>query len=83
MQKRTGQVLKSNQVELDGKFQLKPGQAQVNNARPNNPVLAAPQVKILENNPEYAIIGVTCCCGTEFTVRCDYADAQAAESSQA
>jgi hypothetical protein len=76
MQKRTGQVLKSNQVELEGKFQLNPGQTQVNKARPNNQVSTAPQVRILENNPEYAVIGVTCGCGTEFSVRCDYADAQ-------
>jgi hypothetical protein len=77
MQKRTGQVLKSDQVELGGKFQLNQGQTQVSKARPNNPVSAAPQVRILENNPEYAVIGVTCCCGTEFSIRCDYADAQA------
>lgn len=82
MQKKTGQILKSDQVELEGSFKLDPGQTQANNARPNKPVSAAPQVRILENNPEYAVIGVTCCCGTEFTVKCDYADAQAAESSQ-
>ena len=82
MQKRTGQVLKSGQVELEGKFQLNPAQTQVNRPRPNNSVSAAPQVRILENNPEYAVIGVTCCCGTEMSIRCDYADAQATESSQ-
>ncbi len=82
MQKRTGQVLKSDQVELEGKFQLNPGQTQVNKTRPNNPVSAALQVRILENNPEYAVIGVTCCCGTEFSIRCDYADAQKPEQSE-
>ena len=83
MQKRTGQVLKSDQVELQGKFQLNPGQTQVSKTGPNNPVAAAPQVRILENNPEYAVIGVICCCGTEFSIRCDYADAQVSGNPEA
>jgi len=82
MQKRTRQVLKSDQVELEGKFQLNPAQTQINKSRQNNPVSSPPQVRILENTPEYAVIGFTCSCGAETSIRCDYADTQTTESSK-
>ena len=77
MQKRTGHVLKSNEVQLDGKFQLNASQTQAGRTPQGGSFSSSPQVRILENNPEYAVIGVTCCCGTEMSIRCDYADAQA------
>jgi hypothetical protein len=35
-------------------------------------VMAVPQVHIQENNIEYAVIKVTCSCGQEITLRCEY-----------
>jgi hypothetical protein len=81
MQKRTGQILKSDQIELEGKFQLNP-QNQMNKSRQNNAAPSPPQVRILENTPEYAVLGLTCSCGAETSIRCDYADTQTNENSQ-
>lgn len=82
MQKKTGQVLKSDQVEFEGRFQLNASQTQTNKSRQNNPVSSPPQVRILENTPEYAVIGVTCSCGAETSIRCDYADTQTTGNSE-
>lgn len=78
MSNSAGHVLKSNQVELGGQFHL--NAAAVSGAsRPHgkqDQCLAAPQVRILENNHEYAVIGIVCSCGTEMSIRCDYADSE-------
>ncbi len=80
MEKKTGQVLKSDKIKLEGQFHLNVAQAQSNKPLQNNPTRATPQVRILENNPEYAVIGITCSCGTETSIRCDYADTQEMEN---
>jgi len=82
MIKNAGQVLKSDEVRLEGQFHLNTAQAQMNKSQQKNSVLSAPQVRILENNPEYAVISIICTCGTEMSVRCDYADAPASEQSE-
>lgn len=74
MEKKTGQVLKSDKIKLEGQFHLNASQAQSYKPRQNNPTRATPQVRILENNPEYAVISITCSCGTETSIRCDYAE---------
>ena len=79
MENRVSQIIKSDKVELEGQYHIDAVQAQVKQSQKQNPALTAPQVRILENNPEYAVIGVTCSCGTEMSVRCDYANAQASE----
>ncbi len=82
MEKKTGQVLKSDKIKLEGQFHLNASQAQSqsNKPRQNNPTRATPQVRILENNPEYAVISITCSCGTETSIRCDYAETQEMEN---
>lgn len=74
MDKKTGQVLKSDKIKLEGRFHLDMAQAKSNKPQHNNPARNAPQVRILENNPAYAIIGIICSCGTEMSIRCDYAE---------
>ena len=85
MSNSAGHILKSNQVELGGQFHL--NAATVAGPSPSHtkkePALTAPQVRILENNHEYAVIGIVCSCGTEMSIRCDYADTQAGGPPQA
>ena len=72
-----GRILKSNDVKLEGQFHL--GAAQDGSDSPKRQVAAssAPKVRILENHPEYAVIEVTCSCGTTMSVKCEYAGAAA------
>lgn len=80
MPKPAGHIIKGDDVTLEGQFHLNVGQAQINQSQQKGSALTAPQVRILENNPEYAVIGIVCSCGTEMSIRCDYAEAQAGEN---
>ena len=77
MMRTAGRILKSNDVKLEGQFHL--GAAQDGSDSPKQQVTAssAPQVRILENHEQYAIIEVTCSCGTKMSLKCDYSGAAA------
>ncbi|MHC4322663.1 MAG: hypothetical protein ACYSUX_00150 [Planctomycetota bacterium] len=70
-----GRIIKSSDVKLEGQFHL--GLTKDGSGLPKQQVKAstAPQVRILENHPEYAVVEVTCCCGTKMSVKCEYAGA--------
>ncbi len=82
MPKTTGRILKSSDVKLEGRVRI---EAATGNPGPatgeRNAASAAAQVSIVENNPEFALIEITCGCGTKTQVRCEYADAQSAEQA--
>jgi len=84
MGKVPGRILKSDDVELEGRFHLDLARAGSAGCGPQraSKALAAPQVRILEKHPEYAIIQVTCTCGTGMRLRCEYAGAQASGDPQ-
>jgi hypothetical protein len=81
--KTSGRILKSDDVKFEGQYHLDVAQAGSSQPQHRGTALAAPQVRILENHPEYAVIEVTCSCGTRTCLRCEYAGAQAPEDSQA
>jgi hypothetical protein len=69
-------VLKSSNVELQGRLQLDiasppPGVAKAKGAK-----LITPQVRIVENSPEFAVMEITCSCGSKINVRCEYANSK-------
>ena len=73
MDKTTGSVLKAESVNMQGSVRLDIGRP------PQKPAPAAgtsaagvPQVRIVEKKPEFAVIEVTCSCGTKTRIRCDY-----------
>ena len=76
MQKATGRILKSDDIKLDGRFHLDIGQVGQTPAKEKNTTLAAPQARIVENQPEFTTIELTCSCGTKTHIRCEYADGQ-------
>jgi hypothetical protein len=84
MAKTVKRIIKSDNVKFEGRFHL--GLAQAGSAK-NGPkqasaASAAPQARILENHPEFAVIEVICSCGAGMHLRCEYAGAQAPEGPQ-
>lgn len=81
MAETLGRILKSDDVELEGRYLLDVapestgGEPQLKSA----PV-AAVQARILENHPEYAIIEVTCSCGRKVCLKCKYTGVQSPEN---
>ena len=73
----TGKVLKSSEVEVEGKFSLdlagvvSPGPNAKNQTKaPDTPA----KVRVLENQKDYAVMEVTCSCGRKTVIRCDYGE---------
>jgi len=79
MAKTTGHIIKASDVTLQGQFHL-----DVVRTRPDTRIAAQAksQVCLVENQPEFAIVEVSCCCGEKLYLRCEYANNQALESSQ-
>ncbi|TSA56511.1 MAG: hypothetical protein D4R45_00675 [Planctomycetaceae bacterium] len=77
MIRTAGRILKSNDVKLEGQFHLDAANAGSGSPKQQVVPLSAPQVRILENHPEYAVIEVTCSCGTKMSLKCEYAGAAA------
>ncbi len=75
-------IIKKCNVKLEGKFTL--DIVQPEQGRPKQPgtALVEPQVRIVESQPEFAVIEITCSCGTGMSLRCEYAGAKAPEVAQ-
>jgi len=82
MPSSAGRILKAGDIKLEGRFRLDVAQPGQNVEKDKSAILSTPQVRITENHPEFAVIEVTCRCGSKTYIRCDYAAAQAAEGSQ-
>ena len=77
MIRTAGRILKSNDVKLEGQFHLDVVKAGLDSPKQQVAASSAPKVRILENHPEYAVIEVTCSCGTRMSLKCEYAGAAA------
>jgi len=84
MPKTTEHILKSDEVKLEGQFRLDVAQVQSQTGGPKeqSPALKAPQVRIVENHPEFADIEITCSCGIKTHLKCEYAGSQVTEESK-
>jgi hypothetical protein len=76
MVKTAGRILKSEDFMLEGQFRLDIAPRSPDLPKQTVAATSAPKLRMLENHPEYAVIEVTCSCGTKISVRCEYADAQ-------
>ena len=82
MPKVTGRILKAEDVNLQGQFLLDVPQARPTLSRGKTAASATPQVRIVENHPDFAVIEIVCCCGARTSVKCEYGAGQpAAEAS--
>ena len=75
MPRTSGRILKSKDVELEGQYLLDITQIKCAAGEPKKHTAASvtPQVRIIETHPEYAVMEVTCSCGTKMSVKCEYA----------
>lgn len=81
MQKAAGHILKSSEVKLEGQIRLDPrclpAQARVYSREggggDSDSIGAQAGVRIIESNPEFAVIEVVCCCGAKTYLKCQYA----------
>lgn len=75
MSRTSGRIIKSEDIELEGQYLLDIAQIKcaAGEDKKQNAASVTPQVRILETHPEYAIMEVTCSCGTKMSLRCDYA----------
>lgn len=77
---RRVKVMKKNSVAVGGSVRIGPqsGFAPVRTkaaSRSCPPTANAPQeARIIESNAEYAIIEITCSCGTKSHIQCNYAN---------
>lgn len=76
MPKPTGRILKSDNVKLEGLVHLDAAQPGISAAQKRTAALAAPQARIVENQSEFAVIEITCCCGAKMHLRCEYGGAE-------
>jgi len=82
MRKTAGRILKGSDVKLEGRFTLDVVQAEPGQPKQQGTALDEPQVRIVESQPEFAVIEITCSCGTGMYLRCEYAGAKAPEVSK-
>jgi hypothetical protein len=81
MVQTTSRILKSGDVEVEGRFQLDLV-APLPSAKSSNTAVGTSKVRILENQNEYAVMEVTCPCGRKTIIRCDYSDVASAKNAQ-
>lgn len=79
MKKTAGQVLKANNVNVQGQYHIDIGHGQVvrTPSRPTPSASSARQVHIVETCSDYAVIEITCSCGEKTLVKCVYDDTKA------
>ena len=82
MGKTAGRILKGSDVKLEGRFTLDIVQPEPGQPKQPGTALAEPQVRIVESQPEFAVIEITCSCGAGMYLRCEYAGVKAPEVSQ-
>jgi hypothetical protein len=71
----TNRILKSEDVEVEGRLHLDLEAAGPSTQRGRNAAVGITNVRILENQIEYAVMEVTCSCGRKTIIRCDYSSA--------
>ena len=80
MMQTMNRILKSSEVEIDGRCNLNIGRS-VSPAQPGKGnASTAAKAKILDNNNEYTLIELTCSCGQKTLVRCEYGDVAAGQN---
>ena len=77
MPKTTGRILRPSEVNFEGVFKLELTPTAASTAAPTSTAAVPQKITIVENTPEFALVEVTCSCGTKTLVRCEYAPGQA------
>lgn len=72
MEKTAARILKGSDIKLEGTFCLDAGQPAPAVARDKNNSSVPVQARIVEKQPQYAVIEITCSCGTKTHIKCEY-----------
>jgi len=87
MRKTTGRILKADNIKMEGQFHLALDQSAMGPPPgQTSTAMATPMACIVENYPEFAVVEITCSCGTKTRLKCEYAAADVSagqESEQA
>ena len=76
------EVIKGDQIQFSGTVHLAaggiaPGRSEMSGRTDNcknNAAAKVQQARIIESNSEYAILEITCGCGSKSHIQCNYAD---------
>jgi uncharacterized protein YuzB (UPF0349 family) len=81
MKKAPARILKAGNVKFEGQFLLGAGQAKPGPSNEKNAGSCEPKVCVLEKNPKFSIVEITCSCGTKTCLKCEYADVEPSAGS--
>lgn len=81
MSEAAGQILRGDDVKFEGKFHLDVVQAGSSLQQKKIPSVGAQQVRIVQNNPDFAVIEMICSCGAKTLLKCEYAGLEAASAA--
>ncbi len=84
MHKATGHILKSETFKVGGsrRIDLTPSGRVMSAGNPSSEPPAPAQAHVVERHPQYAVVEVTCACGSKMYVRCDYARTAQADAPE-
>jgi len=71
-------ILKADEVEVSGIYAMDRTQSSGQSLQEAPEIQGSPQVRIVEQHPQYAVLEITCACGQTLQVKCDYEQAMAA-----
>lgn len=72
-------ILKESEVKVEGQFTLDVMQTEQNSSKKTSTEQVEPQVRILQSEPEFSVIEITCSCGESMNLRCEYTAAKKPE----
>jgi len=78
MSEAAGQILRGDDVKFEGQFHLDVVKAESSLQQKTIPPMGAHQVRIVQNNPDFAVIEMICSCGAKTLLKCEYAGPEAA-----
>lgn len=81
MEKRVGRILQDSDVRLEGCLHLEVPATEQNKPNDDNAASVTPQACMVENQPQFAVVEVTCSCGKKTYLRCEYAPSGAASEA--
>lgn len=73
MTQTAAKILKSSDVEIDGRFQIGVGTAGTSQPPGRKPAAGVPQVRIVERQGDFAVIEFACSCGQKTRIKCGFA----------
>jgi hypothetical protein len=79
MNKTVARILKSDDVKVEGRFQLNVAQARKTEGQCTM-VDGQWRARIVENHVDFAVIEITCRCGARTYLRCEYASSKTIEN---